>query len=148
MKQNSPKFWRNYVCVGRPGGLLFLGNIFLCVCEEDWPWENICCQSSSFCLRKIVTELNIYTNLPLFCMWDTAKAWLDEVCTQGLNLWTLGGWSEALELNHYATRLAPISLIFNYSFQLYFKSHLCSMKEKSKICSHAPHVYQSITVTP
>ena len=25
--------------------------------EEDWPWANICCQSSSFCLRKIIPEL-------------------------------------------------------------------------------------------
>ena len=25
--------------------------------EEDWPRANICCQSSSFCLRKIVPEL-------------------------------------------------------------------------------------------
>ena len=25
--------------------------------EEDWPWANVCCQSSSFCLRKIVLEL-------------------------------------------------------------------------------------------
>ena len=30
---------------------------FLCVYEEDWPWANICCQSSSFCLRMIVAEL-------------------------------------------------------------------------------------------
>ena len=25
--------------------------------EEDCPWANICCQSSSFCLKKIITEL-------------------------------------------------------------------------------------------
>ena len=31
--------------------------------EEDWPWANICCQSSSFCLRKIVTEV---TPVPIF----------------------------------------------------------------------------------
>ena len=31
--------------------------------EEDWPWSNICCQSSSFCLRKIVPEL---TSVPIF----------------------------------------------------------------------------------
>ena len=34
-----------------------------CVCEEDWPWANISCQSSSFCLRKIVAEL---TPVPVF----------------------------------------------------------------------------------
>ena len=32
-------------------------------CEEDWPWANICCQFSSFCLRKIVAEL---TSVPIF----------------------------------------------------------------------------------
>ena len=31
--------------------------------EEDWPWANICCQSFSFCLRKIVPEL---TSVPVF----------------------------------------------------------------------------------
>ena len=54
--------------------------VFVCVCvrkigleltsvinpplfaEEDWPWANIC------------------AHLPLFCMWDAATAWLDELC--------------------------------------------------------------------
>ena len=31
-----------------------------CFCEEDWPQANICAK------------------LPLLCMWDAAKAWLDE----------------------------------------------------------------------
>ena len=31
--------------------------------EEDWSWANICCQSSSLCLRKTVTEL---TSVPVF----------------------------------------------------------------------------------
>ena len=31
--------------------------------EEDSPWANICCQSFSFCLRKIHTEL---TSVPVF----------------------------------------------------------------------------------
>ena len=30
--------------------------------EEDWPWANIHCQFSSFCLRKIVAEL---TSVPI-----------------------------------------------------------------------------------
>ena len=44
---------------------IFIGchHFFLCVCEEDWSWANICCQSSSFCLRKIATEL---TSVPIF----------------------------------------------------------------------------------
>ena len=50
---------------------------YSCVCEEDWPWGNICCQSSSFCLRKIVTDL---TSVPIFLcfMWDATTAWLDK----------------------------------------------------------------------
>ena len=36
--------------------LLFYLSIYL-FGEEYWPWANICCQSSSFCLRKIVTDL-------------------------------------------------------------------------------------------
>ena len=36
--------------------------VCVCVCEEDWPWANICASP------------------PLFCMWDTATAWLDEWC--------------------------------------------------------------------
>ena len=40
--------------------LLFWGEV---AGEEDWPWANICCQSSSFCLRKIVAEL---ASVPVF----------------------------------------------------------------------------------
>ena len=35
--------------------------------EEDWPWANIC------------------ANLPLFCMWDTATAWLDDDGSKSVN---------------------------------------------------------------
>ena len=42
--------------------LVFLGFVF-CFCEEDWPWANICCQFSIFCLGKTVTEL---TSVPIF----------------------------------------------------------------------------------
>ena len=39
-------------------------NLFVCLFgEEDWPWANICWQSSTFCLRKIVPEL---TSVPIF----------------------------------------------------------------------------------
>ena len=31
--------------------------LFLSFGEEDWPWANTCCQSSSFCLRKSGPEL-------------------------------------------------------------------------------------------
>ena len=51
--------------------------IFLCVCEEDWPWANICCQFL-FLLEEDCHWAKIYVNLPLFCMWDTATVWLDE----------------------------------------------------------------------
>ena len=82
---------------------------FLCVCEEDWPWANIHCQSSSFCLRKIVAEL---TSVPIFLyfMWHAATAWLDERCevpARDPNPWAPGHWSGTHKLNHYATRPAP-----------------------------------------
>ena len=32
-------------------------------------------------MRKTVPELTSVANLPLFCMWDAASAWLDEWCT-------------------------------------------------------------------
>ena len=53
---------------GTNSGLYFIQRIsFHCIpCfsdEEDWPWANICCQFSSFCLRKIVVEL---TSTPIF----------------------------------------------------------------------------------
>ena len=38
--------------------------------EEDSPWANIC------------------ANLPLFCMWVTATAWLDECCRSAPRIWT------------------------------------------------------------
>ena len=87
----------------------FIYFVFVCVCEEDWPWANICCQSSSFCLRMIVTEL---TSTPIFLyfMWDATTACLDKWCyvrAQDLNPWTPGCQSRVHELNHYTTRLAP-----------------------------------------
>ena len=64
--------------------------------DEDWPWADIC------------------ASLPLFCMWGATTAWLDEwcvdVCALDPNLWTLGCWSRACELNHCATGLALILL--------------------------------------
>ena len=41
----------------------FIKCICVCVCKEDWPCANICCQCSSFCLRKSVTEL---MSVPIF----------------------------------------------------------------------------------
>ena len=92
--------------------------LFLFFWEEDWPWDNIHCQSSSFCLRKIVAEL---TSVPVFLyfMWDTSTAWLDEqryVCARDLKLWTQGHRSREREL--YATRLAPSACLFQSFFDL------------------------------
>ena len=55
--------------------LVFLFLFFFC--DKDWPWANICCQSFSFSLRKIVTELTCVL-IFLYFMYDTAIAWLDE----------------------------------------------------------------------
>ena len=52
---------------------------FLFFNEADWPSANIYCQSSSFCLRKIVAEL---TSVPtfLYFMWDATTAWINKWC--------------------------------------------------------------------
>ena len=39
--------------------------------EEDWPWANICCQSSSFYLRRIVPEL---ISVPIFLYFVNGKS--------------------------------------------------------------------------
>ena len=46
---------------------------------EDWPWANICCQSSSLCLRRLSLSQYLCQS-PLFCMWDATIAWLNEWC--------------------------------------------------------------------
>ena len=63
--------WKTFICL-----CLLLSFFFA---EEDWPWPNICCQSSSFCLGKISPEL--LTPVPIFfyflsvCVWVAATAW-------------------------------------------------------------------------
>ena len=77
----------------------FLGFVGFFVGEEDWPWANI------------------YANLPLFCMWGAATAWLDERCISrhpSLNLWTPGSRSGAHKLNHYSTGPAPVFMFFKH----------------------------------
>ena len=62
-------------------------------CEEDCPWANIC------------------VNLPLFCMWDAASAWLDEWCVglhPGLEPVNPGLLKQNTKLNYYATGPAPM----------------------------------------
>ena len=51
-----------------------------CFGEEDWSWAQICCQSSSSCVRKIIAELTSAPIVLQFCMWDATTAWLDELC--------------------------------------------------------------------
>ena len=64
--------------------------IFLFLLEENCPWVDIC------------------ANLPLFCMWDAATAWLHEQCVGPLQTRA----ARAHELNHYAAGQA--SIIFHY----------------------------------
>ena len=52
-------------------------------------WANICCQSSSFCLREIIAQLTSVT-IFLYFMWDTTTAWLDE-------LYQVGAWDPKLQ---------------------------------------------------
>ena len=76
------------------------------------------------CLRKTIA--NICGSLPLFCVWDTTTAWLDEqgqVCTQDPNPRTSCCWSGMRKLNHYTTRLAPFLLCFWEPKNVFYKSY-------------------------
>ena len=82
--------------------------------EEDWPRANICCQSTSFCLRKIVAEL---TSVPAFLcfMRDTATVGLTSSTRSMPGLRTCerqATESGAQKLNHYATEPAPSTCMF------------------------------------
>ena len=88
-------------------------HLFFLFGEEDWPWANICCQSSSFCLGK-KSWANICANLPLFCMWDAITAWPHKLCVGSClepEPTNPGHWSGGHERNHYATGLAPSLLL-------------------------------------
>ena len=62
-----PKYWTLAYWHWFSDTLLFRWNSSsFFVCEEDWPYANICCQSSSFRLRKVATEL---TSVSIF-LWD------------------------------------------------------------------------------
>ena len=73
--------------------------------EDGWPQANVCCQSSSFCLSKIVPKL---TSVPIFlyliCGAPPQRALMNsvEVQAQDPGLQTLEHRSRACELNHYA----------------------------------------------
>ena len=94
----------------------FLFVVVILGSEEDWPWANICCQSSSFCLRKIFLELTsvpiflyfVYGTLPQHGLMSSVSVHAKEP-----NLWTPGYQSRAHELNHYATMPA---LIYHFLF--------------------------------
>ena len=78
--------------------------------EECWPWANICCPSSHFCLRKIVPVLIFHC---FVCGMPPQHDLMSGVwvCTQDPNLQTLGHQSRVRKLNHYATRLAPSRIL-------------------------------------
>ena len=87
---------------------IFLFSFF--VCEEDWPWANICCQSSSFCLRKIVPKL---TAMPVFLYFlymgcHHSMAWW-AVCRSTPRIWTHEPQAAEAEHanNHYTMGLVP-----------------------------------------
>ena len=59
----SLDIFQNFVLVRKIGPeLASVANFLLFLLEEDCSWANIC------------------ANLPIFCMWDTGTAWLDEWC--------------------------------------------------------------------
>ena len=61
-----------------------LEHIHVCIffTEEDLPWDNICCQSSSFLLGEDYPWANICANPPPLYMWVPTTAWL----TSGVGL--------------------------------------------------------------
>ena len=98
---------------------------FLCVCEEDCSWANIC------------------ANLPLFsvgcrhCMaWWTVCRSLPGIRTH--ELWV--SQNGAHELNHYASRVAPSCFTFNCNF--YFENSKRHSKFKKQYGKHlyTPHI--------
>ena len=76
---------------------------FVCVCEEDCCWANIC------------------ANFPLFYVGCYhGMVCLDKWCwvhAQDPSLWTLGHWSGERELNHYTT--GPISPSYPFLFAFF-----------------------------
>ena len=58
---------------------LWILNFFVCMCGEDSPWANICCQSSSFfSLGKISSELTSHlssSTLDVGCRHNMADEW-------------------------------------------------------------------------
>ena len=92
--------------------------------RKIWLWANVCCQSSSFCWRKIVAEL---TSVPIFLYFvlDTAKAWCDKQCqvrAQDPNPQTLGHQRGVCKCNHCATRPAPEIIFRLFVFLVFFDS--------------------------
>ena len=83
--------------------------MFMCVCvcvwEEDWPWANVCCQSSSI----------FYVG----CCHCVAWKWC-QVRNWDSNLWTTGHQSRVSKLNHYTTGSAPP--LFSVSFLCLYNS--------------------------
>ena len=61
MHQYLPWLHYNHLLGGAQ--LLWESGFFFFFGEEDWPWANICWQSSSFCLRKAGPEL---TSMAIF----------------------------------------------------------------------------------
>ena len=72
----------------------------------------------SFLLRKICPELISIANLPLFCMWGCATAWLltDKWYRSAPRKWTQAAKVECTELDHQAPRAGPQCPVLNYEF--------------------------------
>ena len=89
--------------------------------EEDFPELTSNCQSSSFCLRKIVPEL---TSMPIFLYFVCGMLPQHDLmsCVQiharDPNSRNLGCQSRECELNHQATRSAPNCHFIPHFFEL------------------------------
>ena len=103
--------------------------------EEDWPRDSICCQSSSFCLRKIVPEL---TSVPIFlyfvcrvppqlCLMSGVWVWTQDTNLQIWGCWTLkleNAEAEPVNLTTIPLGRPLFMILFELSQLLHQASHL------------------------
>ena len=75
----------------------------MCVCEEDWPWANICCQCSSFCLRKIVDDLHLCQSSSISHVGKCYSVAWWPVCKSTPGIWTCEPWATGAECMNLTT---------------------------------------------
>ena len=82
--------------------------------KEDWPWANVCCQSS-FLPEEDCHWANTCANLPLSHVgcWYNMAWWAVLGPCLGSKPASPRPWRRVRELDHYATRLFPWIMFFD-----------------------------------